>query len=111
MREGAVSGAVIPAGLKERVRAGEPKALREFFEDYICSPNRIAYHYTADRAEWYAQPRRRFVSVPPPADLVLLFIGLHEAAHCLIAPCAGSGHQRSDGCLECERQTWLAARQ
>ena len=101
-----------PLTFVRRVRAEDPAALRLFAEQHLVAAHRITYRYTTTASEWYAQPYKRFVSVPPPIDLVALAVIGHEVGHVLAGRCpdTGSHFDRREGnkrrCLECERTAW-----
>jgi hypothetical protein len=104
----------VAATLRRRIEAAEPAALKLYFEHYICRPHGTTIRYTADRTEWFAKPLKKFVSVPPPVDLVALAVDCHEAGHCVAPRCEGPGHEpdpasRSHSCVECERLAWRSA--
>ena len=105
----------VPESLRRRVKAGDAAAMRVFFEDHVCRPNRITFAYTADRTRWFARIQSRFVSVPPPVDWESFAVALHEAGHVLAPDCTGTGEHRpnpdstSHACLACERNATAAA--
>lgn len=90
--------------LLRHVLAGEPPAMKYFFEHRICEPNGFTWEYSAARG-WCAWPARKHMRVPPLIDRQALAICLHEAGHCALGPCPNTGdhQQTADGCLECER--------
>jgi hypothetical protein len=104
----------LESSFRRRIQAGDPAALRLYFERDICQAHAITFTYTADSRRWFARPKRRFISVPPPADLDAMAVCAHEAGHVVGPPCSGFGHQpnqssRTHACLLCEQAAWIAA--